>query len=377
MQNYMDLELLNEVRDVKELLSNIHLNNEIMITFDLKKYFSVRLGIIDVLLRRKIYVRAVDGVSFRVYEGEVFCLAGESGCGKTTTGRTVIGLTLPTSGYVIYRPRREVAKKLIELGYEPIKGDYFLLNDLFKVRKINKLLRRELQIIFQDPYSALNPRHTVGYIVEEPLIIQGFKDREERRRIVYQVLRDVKLTPPEDFINRRPHQLSGGQRQRVVIARALVLNPRFIVADEPVSMLDVSIRAEILKLMLELREKRKLTYLFITHDLATARLICNRIAIMYLGKIVEQGRVTDVLTNPQHPYTKALMLAIPEPEPERKRLRIKLPIKGEVPSAINIPPGCRFHPRCPHTMDLCRRKEPPLIKVDTEHFVACWLYAKR
>ena len=377
MQNHIDLELLNEVRDVKELLSNIHLNNEIMITFNLKKYFPVRLGIVDVLLRRKIYVKAVDGISFRVHEGEVFCLAGESGCGKTTTGRTVIGLTLPTSGYVIYKPRREVAKELIKLGYEPIKGDYFLLNDLFKVKKINKLLRRELQIIFQDPYSALNPRHTVGYIVEEPLIIQGFKDREERRRIVYQVLRDVKLTPPEDFINRRPHQLSGGQRQRVVIARALVLNPRFIVADEPVSMLDVSIRAEILKLMLELREKRKLTYLFITHDLATARLICNRIAVMYLGKIVEQGRVIDVLTNPQHPYTKALMLAIPEPEPERKHLRIKLPIKGEVPSAINIPPGCRFHPRCPYTMDLCRRKEPPLVKVDTDHFVACWLYAKR
>jgi len=377
MQNHIDLELLNEVRDVKELLSNIHLNNEIMITFNLKKYFPVRLGIVDVLLRRKIYVKAVDGISFRVREGEVFCLVGESGCGKTTTGRTVIGLTLPTSGYVLYKPRREVAKELIELGYDPIKGDYFLLNDLFKVRKANKLLRRELQIIFQDPYSALNPRHTVGYIVEEPLIIQGLKDREERRRIVYQVLRDVKLTPPEDFINRRPHQLSGGQRQRVVIARALVLNPRFIVADEPVSMLDVSIRAEILKLMLELREKRKLTYLFITHDLATARLICNKIAVMYLGKIVEQGRVIDVLTNPQHPYTKALMLAIPEPVPERKYLRIKLPVKGEVPSAINIPHGCRFHPRCPHTMDLCKRKEPPLIKVGTERFVACWLYAKR
>jgi len=376
MQNHIDLELLNEVRDVKELLSNIHLNNEIMITFNLKKYFPVRLGIIDVLLRRKIYVKAVDGISFRVREGEVFCLAGESGCGKTTTGRTVIGLTLPTSGYVIYKPRRELAKELIELGYEPIKGDYFLLNDLFKVRKINKLLRRELQIIFQDPYSALNPRHTVGYIVEEPLIIQGLKDREERRRMVYQVLRDVKLTPPEDFISRRPHQLSGGQRQRVVVARALVLNPRFIVADEPVSMLDVSIRAEILKLMLELKERRGLTYLFITHDLATARLICNRIAVMYLGKIVELGPTDVVIGNPLHPYTRALVAAIPEPDPSNRLKMRKLDIKGEVPSAINIPPGCRFHPRCPYTFDRCREAEPPVMEIEPDHYVSCWLYAK-
>ena len=344
---------------------------------DLKKYFPLRRGITDIVLRRRYFVRAVDGVSFAIREGEVFCLVGESGCGKTTTGKTLIGLLPPTAGTIFYRPKEETKEYLSEIGIGPTKGDYYLLNELFKDKRANKIMRRELQIVFQDPYAALDPRHTVLTALEEPLVVHriGFS-REERLEMVFRALEDVKLIPPEDFIDRYPHMLSGGQRQRVCIARALILNPRFVVADEPVSMLDVSIRAEILKLMLELREKRKLTYLFITHDLATARLICNRIAVMYLGKIVELGPTDVVIGNPLHPYTRALVAAIPEPDPNN-RLRIrKLDIKGEVPSAINIPPGCRFHPRCPHMFDRCKEAEPPVMEVEPEHYVSCWLYAK-
>jgi len=344
---------------------------------DLKKYFPLRRGITDIVLRRRYFVRAVDGVSFAIREGEVFCLVGESGCGKTTTGKTLIGLLPPTAGTIFYRPKEETKEYLSEIGIGPTKGDYYLLNELFKDKRANKIMRRELQIVFQDPYAALDPRHTVLTALEEPLVVHriGFS-REERLEMVFRALEDVKLIPPEDFIDRYPHMLSGGQRQRVCIARALILNPRFVVADEPVSMLDVSIRAEILKLMLELREKRKLTYLFITHDLATARLICNRIAVMYLGKIVELGPTDVVIGNPLHPYTRALVAAIPEPDPSN-RLRIrKLDIKGEVPSAINIPPGCRFHPRCPHMFDRCKEAEPPVMEVEPEHYVSCWLYAK-
>jgi len=344
---------------------------------DLRKYFPLRRGITDIVFRRRYFVRAVDGVSFAIREGEVFCLVGESGCGKTTTGKTLIGLLPPTAGTIFYRPREETKEYLSEIGISPAKGDYYLLSELFKDKRANKIMRRELQIVFQDPYAALNPRHTVLTALEEPLVVHriGFS-REERLEMIYRALEDVKLIPPEDFIDRYPHMLSGGQRQRVCIARALILNPRFIVADEPVSMLDVSIRAEILKLMLELKERRGLTYLFITHDLATARLICNRIAVMYLGKIVELGLTDVVIGNPLHPYTRALVAAIPEPDPSN-RLRIrKLDIKGEVPSAINIPPGCRFHPRCPYMFDRCKEAEAPVMEVEPEHYVSCWLYAK-
>ena len=347
-------------------------------TIGLKKYFSLRRGILDVIMRRRLYVRAVDGVSFAIREGEIFCLVGESGCGKTTTGKTLIGLLPPTSGQIYYRPKKETIEELEKLGIQPAKGGYYLLSELFRNKRANKLLRRELQIIFQDPYAALDPRHTVLTALEEPLIVHKIgSSRDERLELVFKALEDVKLVPPEDFLGRYPHMLSGGQRQRVCIARALILGPRFIVADEPVSMLDVSIRAEILKLMLELREKRNLTYLFITHDLATARLICDRIAVMYLGRIVELGATDTVISNPLHPYTQALIAAIPEPDPSNRLKLRKLNIKGEVPSAIRIPPGCRFHPRCPFVMDRCRRDEPPLIEVEPQHYVACWLHAKR
>jgi len=351
--------------------------DELLVALNLKKYFPVRRGLSDILKRRRLYVRAVDGISFGIKDGEVFCLVGESGCGKTTTGRTVIGLTPPTAGYLLYRPRPEIAKQFRDLGFEPVYKDYFLLNDLFRNKKANKLLRRELQIIFQDPYGSLNPRFTIYSTLEEPLVVHGIaKTYEERFRYISKALEDVKLTPPEEFMKRYPHQLSGGQRQRVVIARALILDPRFIVADEPVSMLDVSIRAEILQLMLELKARRNLTYLFITHDLAIARLICNRIAVMYLGKIVEMGPADEIIEKPIHPYTKALVAAIPEPDPSNRFKIRDLPIKGEVPSAINIPPGCRFHPRCPHAFDKCSKEEPSLIEVEPGHYAACWLYHK-
>ncbi|MCS7386411.1 MAG: ABC transporter ATP-binding protein [archaeon GB-1867-005] len=318
---------------------------------NLKKYFPVRTGILDLIRRRpKLYVRAVDGVTFTIYEKEIFCLAGESGCGKTTTGRAILRLVEPTSGKVLF------------------KGENVLEYDGLKLKEF----RKKAQIIFQDPYESLNPRMTVYDIVEEPLRIHKVGSKGERVELVMRALEDVELKPPEEFLYRRPHELSGGQRQRVAIARALILNPEFIVADEPVSMLDMSIRAEILNLMLKLRDEHRLTYLFITHDLAVAKYICDRIGIMYLGKIFELGLAEEVIDNPYHPYTKALISAIPTPDP---RVKIgEIPIKGEVTSPINIPEGCRFHPRCVYAKSVCKRTEPELIEVSKGHFVACHLY---
>ena len=281
---------------------------------NLKKYFPIRAGLLDILRRRpRLYVRAVDGVTFDIHEKEIFCLAGESGCGKTTTGRTILRLIEPTSGKIFF------------------KGEDVLSYDEDALKRF----RRRAQIIFQDPYESLNPMMTVYNIVEEPLRIHKIGNKEERYEAVMKVLEDVELKPPEAFIHRHPHELSGGQRQRVAIARALILNPEFIVADEPVSMLDMSIRAEILNLMLRLRDEHNLTYLFITHDLAVAKYICDRIAIMYLGKIVELGKAEEVIDNPYHPYTQALIAAVPTPNPKEKIGDI--PIRGEVPSPINIP----------------------------------------
>ena len=346
---------------------------------DLRVWFPLRRSLTELLARRpRRYVRAVDGVSFAIREGEVFCLVGESGCGKTTTGKALLRLVKPTGGSVLFRPSRGLAEQLRAEGVE-VDEEGFV--DMVKVKgKHLKLLRREMQIVYQDPYSSLNPRYTIRYTLEEPLIIHGVRDEQERLNRVAEILEAVKLTPVEDFLDRYPHELSGGQRQRVAIARAFILNPRLVVADEPVSMLDVSIRAEILELLLELREKFKTAMLFITHDLAVARTICDRIAVMYLGRIVEVGPADEIIQDPKHPYTRALISAIPEPNPEnRKRLR-EIPIKGEVPSAVNIPRGCRFRPRCvaydqhPEVRRLCDEKEPPLIRVGPEHRVACWLY---
>ncbi len=343
---------------------------------NLKKYFPLRRGVIEVLtMKPRKYVRAVDGVCFEMHIGEVFCLVGESGCGKTTTGRLLTRLLMPTAGHIYYRPSEDIRDQ-IPSKYFTNGGYVDLARKLPK--RVDKLFRREIQIVFQDPFGSLDPRMKVYDILKEPLIVHGIgSTEEERREIIYRILSEVKLVPPDQFMGRYPHMLSGGQRQRVTLARAMILNPTIVVADEPVSMLDVSIRAEILQLMLDLQAGRDLSYLFITHDLAVASYLCNRIAVMYLGKIVEMGPTDRVINNPQHPYTKALIAAVPEPDP-RNRFKIReVPIKGEVPSAAAIPPGCRFHPRCPNVMDICRKKEPELIEVEPGHYVACWLHQRK
>lgn len=317
----------------------------------LKKYFPVQKSFIEQIFTRKLsYVKAVDGVTFSIKKGEIFTLAGESGCGKTTTGRLIVRLIEPTSGKIYFNGE----------DITHIKGE--------KLR----LIRRKMQIVFQDPYASLNPRMKIGDAVGHPLEIHGLANGEEKKRIVLDVLEKVGLTPPEQFINLHPHQLSGGQRQRVALARSIILKPEFIVADEPVSMIDVSLRTTIIDLMLQLRKELGLTYLFITHDLAVAKYISDRIAIMYLGKIIEMGSKENLFLNPMHPYTQALLSAVPVPDPNRKRKMVEL--KGEVPSAINIPSGCRFYPRCPYGKDECRDKEPQLIEIEKEHFVGCHLY---
>jgi len=316
---------------------------------NLKKWFPVRRGIVSTLLSRKMeYVQAVDGVSFEVRKGEIFGLAGESGCGKTTTGKTILRLLEPTSGEI-----------------------YFGGQDITALNKMDmKKMRQKMQIIYQDPYESINPRMTVFDIISEPISVHKLAESlAETEEIVYKSLEEVELLPAEDFVQRFPHELSGGQRQRVAIARTIVLQPSFIVADEPISMLDVSIRAGILKLMLKTREAQDITYIFITHDLAYARHICHRGAIMYLGKIVEMTSMDDLVKNPLHPYTKALMMAVPIPDPTYEKARAV--ISGEVPTPINPPPGCRFHPRCSQASDICSREEPKLVEMGDGHFVAC------
>jgi len=275
--------------------------------------------------------------------------------------------------------RYKVSEELKNQIPEDLLQDGKYVDLLGKLPKnVDKALRKDTQIIFQDPYGSLNPRMTLKDILNEPLQVHNIGASEsERLEIIHRALSEVKLTPPEEFVDRYPHMLSGGQRQRVAIARAMILNPSLVVADEPVSMLDVSIRAEILQLMLDLKAARNLSYVFITHDLAVANYICNRIAVMYLGKIVEMGITDKVIGNPQHPYTQALVAAVPEPDP-KNRLRIKeVPIKGEIPSAANIPSGCRLHPRCPYAMDICSKEEPPMVEVEKDHYVSCWLHTKK
>jgi len=322
--------------------------SEIVRTEGLKKYFPVQKSFLEQLFTRKMkYVKAVDNVAFQVSKGEIFTLAGESGCGKTTTGRLMVRLVAPTSGRILFK-----GQDITELKGEELR-----------------LLRRKMQIIFQDPYASLNPRMKLVDAVGHPLEIHGLAEGEEKRKAVIDVLDKVGLSPATQFLNLYPHQLSGGQRQRAAMARSIILKPEFIVADEPVSMIDVSLRTTIIDLMLNFRKELGLTYLFITHDLAIAKYISDRIAIMYLGRIIELSNKEQLFANPTHPYTQALLSAIPVPDPERKRKIIDL--KGEVPSAINVPLGCRFHPRCPYKNGECTPTEPQLVEIEKGHFVAC------
>ncbi|NWF95473.1 MAG: ATP-binding cassette domain-containing protein [Candidatus Thorarchaeota archaeon] len=316
---------------------------------NLRKWFPVNTGFLSSLLyKQELFVRAVDGVSFDIKKGEVLVLAGESGCGKTTTGRCVLHLETPTDGEVIY-----AGQKLSELDRNEMKE-----------------LRKRMQITFQDPYESLNPKQSIYGIVSEPLIVHKIPlTPSQRRERVLETLEAVALTPASDYIDRYPHELSGGQRQRISIARALILHPEFMVADEPVSMLDVSIRAEILNLLLKLKDDLHLTYLFITHDLAVATYIADRIGIMYLGKVVEIGPAHEVAFSPMHPYTRALISAVPSGDPTVKR-RVES-LKGEPPSPINVPPGCRFHPRCPYAQEICQRETPDDRDMGNGHLVAC------
>lgn len=299
------------------------------------------------------FVHAVDDVSFTLARGEVLALVGESGCGKSTLALTVLGMESASAGH-IYFEEKEVTH-LDSVGL--------------------KLMRRHVQMIFQDPYESLNPRLTIGETVAEPLHVHGLAtDKNDRRRRVIRALEDAGLQPADSFINRRPHELSGGQRQRVAIAAALVLEPTLLLADEPVSMLDVSIRAEILNLLADLRQTRGISIIFITHDLSTVAALADRLAVMYLGRIVEIGPTTAVLQNPQHPYTKALLSVAPAPNPRLRRQRIIL--QGETPDPIHLPSGCRFHPRCPVAMEVCKSVDPAYVAVSEEHQAACLLVEK-
>ena len=316
---------------------------------DLTKHFPIKLGFFKTLMTKKIpVVHAVDYVNFAIGKGEVFGLVGESGSGKTTAGRVILRLIEPTAGKIYF------------------EGNDITLLPPADMRK----LRSEMQIVFQDPYESLNPRMSIFDIVSEPLRIQHSEFREDQiTKAVDESLQEMGLVPPEQFLYRFPHELSGGQRQRVAVARAFVTKPKFIVADEPVSMLDASVRTEVSELMLRLVSEAHLSLLYITHDIALARYMCNRVAIMYLGEIVEMGPIDEIITNPHHPYTAALMRAVPVPDPEARR--IKVVISGEIPSPVNPPPGCRFHTRCPIGKQVCREEKPRLVEAEKDRYVAC------
>lgn len=327
-------------------------NDNILRLVDLKKHFTPHQGFIKSLSGKpKRVIKAVDGITFNIRRGEIFGLIGESGSGKTTTGKLVMKLLEPTSGQLIF-------------------NDEDVTNSN-KERTIR--YRREVQMIFQDPYASMNPRFKINDVLREPLIIHKIEgDRQKHEEMVIKALREVKLNPPEEFIARFPHMLSGGQRQRVSTARTLILNPMMLVADEPVSMIDLSTRAEILAMMKDVQRHLNLTYLYITHDLSTARYFTDRIAVMYLGRIVEMGPADSLIDNPCHPYTRALISAVPEPESGKVDIIKEVPISGEIPSPANIPSGCRFHTRCPYAKPECASEaEPELMDIGGGHLHAC------
>ena len=312
---------------------------------NLKKHFPIKSGI---LFQREVAaVKAVDGISFHIYEGETLGLVGESGCGKSTTGRTILQLYRATEGSVTFE-----GQELTDLKGEQLRR-----------------MRRRMQMVFQDPYASLNPRMSVGRIVAEPLVVHGIGTKREREERVAELLELVGLNPY--FVRRYPHEFSGGQRQRIGLARSLALNPKFIVADEPISALDVSIQAQVVNLLQELQHDLGLTYLFIAHDLSMVRHLCDRVAVMYLGKIVEIAESEELYTNPLHPYTQALLSAVPVPDPTVEEQRQRIILKGDVPSPINPPTGCNFNTRCPVSVDVCYDQDPDLVEILPEHWVAC------
>ena len=317
------------MKDKKEVLIEVK---------DLKKYFKVD---------KNAVLKAVDGVSFNIYKGETLGLVGESGCGKTTCGKTVMGLYQATGGEVLFQGK-----------------DIHSLN-----KKEKKEFTKKAQIIFQDPYSSLNPRMTVGDIIGEGLDIHQIVQGKEREEKIYELLETVGLN--KEHASRFPHEFSGGQRQRIGIARALAIEPEFIVCDEPISALDVSIQAQVVNLLIELQKQKGLTYLFIAHDLSMVKHISDRVAVMYLGNMVEYAASDELYNKPMHPYTEALLSAIPIPDPEMEKEKKRIPIEGEIPSPINPKPGCRFAGRCKYAKEVCRCEAPKLIEVEPEHYVAC------
>ncbi len=313
----------------------------------LRKHFPIRQGLLG---RVTGHVRAVDDVSFSIAHGETLSLVGESGCGKTTTSRCILRAITPTAGSILLRDKDNIAVDVARLDRGGLKP-----------------LRRRMQMIFQDPFSSLNPRMTIAEIIGEPLLVQGMRDNAQREARVAELLETVRL--PAAYLNRFPHAFSGGQRQRIGIARALALNPSLIVADEPVSALDVSVQAQIVNLMLDLQDQLGLTYLFVAHDLSVVKHVSHRVAVMYAGRIVETAPTTDLFTAPKHPYTEALLSAVPVPDPRRRAQRIVL--EGDVADPSNLPAGCHFHPRCAYATDRCKIETPALTEIAPSHQVSC------